>query len=358
MANTVAYGFEQFANLMSDRVTTIGLSVVDDAITQSMEEHNRQLDAVTNSLVSRTTDFQTNFKVPVATRNQPLDEHGDPLPIRAAGHYTMAWPLQDSGNAIGWNWQTGLKMTVQEANDQVVTIQQGDVRWVMDQILAAVFQSAPYTFADPEHGSLTIQGLANGDSQVYQVLTGADAAGTDNHYLGQAAAITGASSDPFPTIWAELTEHPENGNGEVVAFVPTNLLPAIMALPGFRPLPDTNLKMADTITVLQATLGVRVPGRLWGYTDARVWIVEWRRLPNNYIVSFMTSALAPIRMRQDPLPELQGFVEMPREDDFPYTKRRWLRKAGFAGWNRVGACVMLIGNASYSTPAGYTRPMA
>lgn len=352
MANRIAYGFEQFSNVMSDRVVTIGLTVVEDAITQSMEEHDRQIDDLTAAMVEKTTDFQVNFLSPVVTRNQPLDEHGDPLPIRAAGHYTVAMPILDSGNAFGFDWQTGIKMTVQEINNNVLAIQQGDVRWMMDHILMAWFQKDPYTWVDPVYGNLTINGLANGDTAKYYVELGADDVATDNHLLAQAAAID-SSHNPFPVIWKELDEHPENGYGEIVAMIPSNLRDAVMALPTFRPVPDANLKFADTITTLQQTLGIRVPGRLIGYDEGRVWIVEWKRLPDNYIVAFSTNATSPIRMREDKVPELQGWVEMPQSTDFPYTKRRWLRKAGFAGWNRVGALAYLIGNGTYSVPTGY-----
>lgn len=353
MANQIAYGFEQFSTLMQDRVITIGLTIVEDAITQSMEEHNRQIDALTAALVDKTTDFQVNFLSPVVTRNQPLDEHGDPLPIVAAGHYTVAMPLLDSGNAIGSNWQTSVRMTVQELNNQIVAIQQGDVRWMMDHILQAWFQATSYTWQDPTYGALTINGLANNDTAKYYAMIGADQVVTDNHLLFQAAAID-ATHNPFPAIWQELDEHPENGYGEIVALIPSNLRAAVMALPTFRPVPDANLQFADTITVLQKTLGIRTPGRLLGYDEGRVWIVEWKRLPDNYIVAFSTGGTSPFRMREDKIPELQGWVEMPATNDFPYSKRRWLRRAGFAGWNRVGALVWQVGAGSYSVPTGYT----
>ena len=103
--------------------------------------------------------------------------------------------------------------------------------------------------------------------------------------------------------------------------------------------------------------GTDVPGTLIGYEDSGAWIVEWLRLPDNYIISVHTGGDTPLAMREDPLPELQGFIEVDPRDDRPYYERAWYRQAGFGALNRVGAHVTRIGNASYAIPTGYANPI-
>jgi hypothetical protein len=232
---------------------------------------------------------------------------------------------------------------------------EGDFRWMRDHVLAALLSPAAWTFNDPLYGDLEIQPLANGDSVTYQVTAGGDAAATDNHFLAQASAISD-TDDPFPVIYDELREHPEN-TGEILALIPTNVKTAVEGLDAFRPARDPNLQPSSTIDVLVGDLGVQVPGRIIGYHTARVWIAEWPSLPSNYLVALATGGPRPLRMREDPEPELQGFNLVARRDDHPFYESQYVRRAGFGAWNRVGALAYRIGNASYAAPAGYTAPV-
>jgi hypothetical protein len=80
-------------------------------------------------------------------------------------------------------------------------------------------------------------------------------------------------------------------------------------------------------------------------------------LPANYIVSVAVGGIAPLAMRQDPEPELQGFRLGGQIDHYPYFEQQWFRRAGFGSWNRVGACITRVGNGSYAIPTGYGSPM-
>lgn len=355
MPNNVLYGFQSLQHLWAQRVSEIGVDVISTAIQQSVEEHNRQLDAMLNLFAQRTTAFKTRFKTPLAARLQPLDQNGRAYPIVPIGQYDLAFPLQDGGTAWGANYKTRAKMTVQEANDITATMLSADMRWVRDHIMAALFANSAWTFTDPEHGSLTVQGLANNDSAVYQVMAGGDSGATDNHYLAQAAAISN-TDDPFPVIKAELEEHPENG-GQVVALIPSNLKTAVRGLAGFVPLADANLRLGANLSQLVGDLGVPVPGEVFGYHDDGVWLCEWRSLPSNYIIATTTEGVRPLAMREEPEPELQGFRQVATREDHPFWESQWLRSAGFGAWNRVGALVYRVGNASYAIPTGYASPM-
>lgn len=356
MANQIIYGFHNLKDVAAKRVTEVGVSVIDEAIQQAVTEHNRQMDAARGLLVSRTTDFKIKFKSNSKQRLQPLDENGRARPIQVAGMYETAFPIQAGGTAWGANRVARAKMTVQDVNDVISDILMADLRWNRDHILAALFTNVTWTFPDAEHGSLTIQPLANGDSVVYQIQQGADEGATDTHHLAQANAID-SSNDPFPTIHTELKEHPEN-SGEVVAMIPTNLKTAVENLPGFYPISDPNIRLGSAQAELIGNLGVAVPGTVIGYHDSGVWLSEWMAHPSSYISAVCTDGERPIAMREHMEAELQGFAEVAIRADHPFWESQWERHAGFGAWNRVGAVVMRIGDASYAIPTGYSSPMA
>lgn len=356
MANQVAYGFVNLADVFGRRVTEIGVDVVTSAIDQSLTEHNRQLDALINLFCTRTSNFKTRYRTPSASRLQPLDEHGRARPIVTSGQYDVSWPIHMAGAAYGQTFLAREKMTVAEVNQDIIAMQSADIRWMRDHILAALFTNASWTFTDDEHGSLTIQGLANNDTTKYLVQTGADQGATDTHYFAQASAIDN-SNNPFDDLYDELLEHPENG-GKVISLIPSNLKASVEALSTFNPIADPNIRVGANSDVLVGDLGVSVPGELFGYEDSKVWLVEWRSLPDNYIVTVTTEGERPLAIREEAIPSLVGFRRVANRDDHPYYESQFIRRAGFGAWNRVGAAVTRVGNGSYAIPTGYESPMA
>jgi hypothetical protein len=357
MANQLLYGFIQLKDLVARRVTEIGVQVVNVAIDQAVAEHNRQIQAILDLFSIRTTEFKEKFNTPTLARLQPLDENGRARPIKPFGQYGVAYPLQDGGTAWGATYKAREKMTVQDANDITATLTMADVRWLRDHILAALFVNVAWTFPDPEHDNLTIEGLANGDTVKYLVQSGSDSGATDNHYLAQAAAIADGAN-PFPAIYLELKEHPEN-DGEVVVFIPTNLKASVTGLTNFYPVQDPNIREGAGVSVLSGTLGIPLPSgpaSLLGYVDG-CWIVEWRSLPDNYMVAITTGGERPLKLREDTVDSLKGFRKVAQRDDHPFYESQYLRIAGFGAFNRVGALVYRIGNASYAIPTNYTSPM-
>lgn len=355
MANQVLYGFNQLKDVFSRRVTEVGAGLVSAAIDQSVAEHNRQMAAMMSLFVNPTSEFKIRYKTPTAARLQPLDENGRARPIKLAGYYDVAFPLQEGGVAWGANYRSRAKMTVREAEEATATMISADVRWMRDHILAALFTNASWSFNDPEHGALTIKGLANGDTDTYLVMTGADAGATDTHYLAQAGAIADGTN-PFPTIYTELTEHPEN-MGEVVVFVPASNKSAVEGLSGFYPIGDPNIRLGANQSELVGNLGSAIPGKLFGYVD-QCWVAEWKALPANYLIGVTTDGEKPLGMRQEAEAELQGFQRVAERNDHPWYESQWLRVAGFGAWSRVGAVVQRVGNGAYAIPTNYESPMA
>jgi len=352
---TLLYGFESLKDLASVRVTEVGVGIVNTAITQSVQEHNRQMSAIMGMLAKPLTEFKLTYRTPTAARLQALDEFGRARPIKTVGSYDVSFPILSGGVAWGSTRITREKMTVQEANDATAALITADMRWMRDHILAALFNNSTWSYQDDLHGALTIKGPANGDSDIYMVMTGADSGSTDDHFKAQAAAISDAAN-PFSSDYDELTEPPENG-GEAVALISSSIKSSIEGLSNYVPVSDPNLRLGSASDVLVGNLGIQVPGKIIGYVD-KVWICEWKTIPSGYYIMATTQGEQPLGMRQHEEGSLQGFNRVAERDNHPFYESQWERHAGFGAWNRVGALIRRIGNASYAIPSNYGSPMA
>lgn len=356
MANQVMYGFENLADRFLERVTDNMIPVINTAIEATLTEHNRQMSTFLALFADTTTDYTRRYRTPTANRLQPMDENGRARPIRTAGYYDIAFPLQEGGTAWGQTYQASLKNTVQDVNNRMASLIFGDIMWMRDHVFSALYNNVNWTFTDEEHGALTIKPLANSDTDTYMIQTGAQSGVTDSHYLAQASSIDD-SNDPFETIRTELLEHPENG-GDVIALIPTGLKASVQALTGYYTASDSNIQVGNGASRLVGTLGTAVPGKVFGYHDSGVWLVEWPLMTANYIIAVTERGDRPLAMREDTVPQLRGFNKVAERNDYPYFESQYLRKAGFGAQNRVGAVVMRIGSGSYTIPTGFSAPMA
>lgn len=356
MANQVLYGYHNLQDLAAERIVGNNIPVITDAIQQAVAEHNRQLDAFMGLFVEKTTNYKERYKQVGLARLQPLDDDGRARPIKPAGYYDVAYPMFTGGTAWGANDVTRAKMTVADVARQLDMMLMADIRWVRDHILAALFfnTSGGWTFTDPEWGALTIQGLANGDSVTYQIVSGNDAGATATNYLDESGDID--ATNPYPLIEAALTAHPENG-GQTIVFIATAQKAKTEALASFHPVADANIRVGTGNDVLVGSLSVPVPGSLIGYEESGVFVVEWPFLPAGYLIGVTTEGPRPVAMREDPEPELRGFRMVAERPDYPFWEAQWRRRAGFGVRNRVGAVVMEINDSSYDIPAGYESPM-
>ena len=350
----ILYGVLNELDLANKRVTEVGVSTVMTAVDRSVAEHDRQMRALLRLFVRQTTDFKTRFRSAAAARLQPLDESGRARPIKPAGQYDLAFPIQAGGAAWGTDYVTSIKMTVADVAEITGLMQDADMRWMRDHLLAALFYKSstnPWTFNDRAHGDLSIYGLANGDTVTYTILSGADAGTTDDHLLGSATL----TATVFQNIYTELKEHPEN-RGEVITFIPTAGKATVEGLTGFYPIADPNLRVGTGNTTLIGSLDVPLPGMIIGYIEG-CWVVEWPSMPDNYIIGVTSEGDKPIAMREDEEPELQGFKKVAERNDYPWYESQWLRRAGFGAWNRTGAVVYRTNNATYASPTNYGSPM-
>lgn len=350
----ILLGLLNQADLYDTRVTTAGIQVVQRSIDESVAEHNRQLDALMALFTTTRTDPQTRYLAAGATRLQPLDENGRARPVKPSGYFTLGFPLHDAGIAWGRNYRTSIKMTVREVANIVAMMMDADSRWMRDHLLAALFYengTTAWTYPDDTFGNISVYGLANGDTQTFQILSGADSAATDDHVKG-ATALTEAV---FQDIHDELVEHPENGP-EIIVFIPTASRATVEALTNFYPIADPNLNAGIAVTQLTAALGASVPGEYIGYI-AGCKVVVWAGMPSAYALGVAAGGEKPIAMRLEPEAQLQGFNKVADRNDHPWYEQQYMRVAGFGAWNRVGAIIYKTDNASYSIPTGYSSPM-
>lgn len=362
MANTTEYGLFQLLDLglLEPGSTAIlgdsGLLI--SAINITTAQHNADVDGLMRLFATTTTDYQQEVEQSGSSRNQPLDENGRAIPTKPPPPYTVAYPIQGSGNAMGANYVTRVQMTNRQLAKQLSQMYQGDYIWVRDHVLGAIFANASYTFRDPTgKGNLTIRGPANGDSITY-VNQYTQAVATDSHFLFQSAGIADGTN-PYPTIVSELMEHPSN-SGEVIAFVPTNLKATTQALTEFRSAQlSPDIQLGSTVTRLVGDLNVTLPAgaTVLGKTDSGAWVVEWPALPSGYIVAIATNGPRPLARRQFDNALLQGFRAAGERNDFPYFEEQWMRWEGYGSYNRVGVVVYQVGAVAYSVPTNYTVPM-
>ena len=363
MANTSQeYGLFQLLDLgLLNPGTTANLvdsGLLISSIQYDAARHNADIDALLRLFATTTSDYQLEVAQSGSSRNQPLDENGRSIPVKPPPPYTIALPIQGSGSAMGANYVTRVQMTVRDMARTFAQMYRGDYIWVQDHILGGIFANASYTFRDPTgKGNLTIQGPANGDAVTYfnQYTQGI---ATDSHFLFQAAGIADATN-PYPTIVAELKEHPSN-DGEVITFIPTNLKATTQALTEFRTAAlSPDIQLGSNVTRLVGTLGVTLPAgaTVLGKTDSGAWIVEWPALPSGYTISICTQGPRPLGRRQFAEAQLQGFRSMGERNDWPYFEDQWARWEGFGALNRVGVVVLQVGAGSYSVPTGFGVPM-
>lgn len=352
--NTLTYGFQDLAGVMEERLTTIGERQIYDAVSASVGEYTRQMNELMASLVTPTTFHKERFKLPGSGTLQPLDDNGNPLPVREEGYYDVAYPIQGGGTAWGDNRVARALMTVADANRRTLESMKRDADWVRRHILAALFYEASWTYTDDLFGSLTIECLANGDSVTYLKRGGSTA--TDDHYLAQANSIDD-DNNPFDDIYDELMEHLGN-EPPVVVWVPNNLKTSIKALTNFYEEPDPDITLGSASDELTGQYPVGFGDEVLGKVD-KCWIVEWRALPDNYMIAHAVGAGPVLKMRQYEAAELQGFFAEEHSPDGNRNEYRMIRYAGFGVFNRIAALVYRIGNGSYAEPTGYdTLPLA
>jgi len=357
MAATTAYGFVGIEHLFGQRVSQIGVDTIREAIRTSTQAWNDEINILLDNWVERSITTKERVELPGSGSLQPVDERGNPLPVVPSGNYDVGFPIRGGATAWGTDRVSAELITVEEANAFTMDAFRRDAAWVRQSMLAAILTNTSYTYTDRQLGAVTVMPLANDDTVTY-LRTGTGIAAIDNHYKAQAAAIADATN-PFPVIYDELLEHPSN-SGPFVSYVASNLTDAIEGLANFTPITDPDVLPAttrDRLTNSGSNTLLGPGNQIIGKTN-RMWIVEWRALPDNYMVSVALGAAPFIRMREYDAPRLKGFFPEFHSPDGNLIENRFLRYAGFGVRNRVAAVVNYVGvSGTYAIPTGFSAPL-
>ena len=355
MANLSTYGFQKLTDMATQRVTTVGVDVVNQAVLESVAIYQQELGGAMGAFVDTVTWYSKRYILPAGGTLQPLDENGNPLPRLPLGYYDIALPIRGGGDAWGDNRITRAKMTVEEADRFTAMVTQANLDWNLRHLLASLYTNVTYVYDDKLYGNLTVQPLANADTVLYVRRNGT--VSTDTHYLGQANAIGAGADNPYPVLYTELSEHPGN-NGPYVAYIPSDLVVTTQALASFVEVDDPDITRGSGSDLLTASFDPGF-GTVLGKAD-KMWIVQWDRLPAGYILAVAIGATdKPVAMRQYPEAELQGFFPEFQDVDGNRHLNKFITYRGFGTHNRVGAAVMRIGNATYAIPStAVTAPLA
>lgn len=242
----LAYGFIDLEHLLNNRLADSSVQEIEEAIRVSVEEHNRQVGEALSEMVEVTTEYKRRFKGGFSGTLQPIDDMGNPLPVRGGSSYDVAFPIKGGGTAWGNNRISRAKMTVNDVNRNTLGALRLDADWMKRHMLGALLDNTSWTYSDEDHGDLVIQPLANGDSVEFVRKNGSSSA--DNHYLAQSAGIADATN-PFPNIFTELSEHPENEGAEIVCYIPSNVKADVEALTDFVEVSDPNVQAGSSTSV-------------------------------------------------------------------------------------------------------------
>jgi hypothetical protein len=357
MATSVLYGVLQEKDLDPNTpAVQIDRDLLIHATQMTLAEHNAEINAYGRLWHGETTERQLKFEASTSNELQPGDEYTDPKPVKGAGSFDTYFPISHWYTAWAVTEVTAEQMTLQDVSNRMSQMLQGDATTYRKAVLSALFTRTAYT-AEDANGTLTISGLANGDSVTY-LSNSSDAPTTADMFSAEADAIAD-NADPYLTMSAKLKARPRNV-GPYVAFIPSANKAATIALDAFRQQPSSLVNDPNAVTI-NLPAGVVLPPSstiLGVHETADMVIVEYPRLPDNYLLAGALGGPPPLLRRQYPQASLQGFRPSANEaDHFPFRKQRWARRFGFGGWNRTGWAVHRVGSDTYAPPTGYDKPL-
>jgi hypothetical protein len=342
-------------------VSTIGQSVVYDAVQEQMRMHNEEIRRVTQAFISgMTEDFKWRYKLP---GNKMLPKVGDAAlleSIKAYGEWDVAFPLEGHGAQLAGSRVELAYMSVQELDMHLNAIMEANIRRIRWEILHRLLDNVATTWTDPIHGSLTVQPLANGDSVTYPPVAGSATEATEDHYLASEYTSGNISEDnnPLITMKNDLMQHfggSVQGGSNVAVFGGQTDMDNIESglSTSFKALSDRFIQEGmDTAQPVNVPV---VPGIIRGRANG-VWCVEWRWMPDDYLLAVSLDEDAPLVQRVDPadtgLP--RGLALVATQEYAPLQGAHYVNRFGVGAGNRLNGVVMYLDSgSSYSIPSDY-----
>lgn len=343
----------------TDRVfqATQGQQVVLDLINAYVTRLNNDAEAAMRIFVGQTTEnYKLRYKLPGNGYMQRRGQQAQPGARKAYGGYDVAFPLEDFGDQIAGDDVSMAYMTAGDMQRHLATVTTNYANTLRYEILNRMFYSAnpSMSFVDPLWGTLTVKGLANGDTDTYPPVLGSLSEATENHYLESGYAYTSIDDthNPFPTIRNELEEHfgAMTGGENIVVFINNAETPYVEALTDIDLVVDNFIRTGANIS-FPINLP-NVPGRIVGRING-CWVVEWRWIPAHYMLGVHMEVEAPLYMRVDPTDTGlgRGLQLVAREQEFPFQSAFWRARFGVGVANRLNGVAFELG-----TGGTYTDP--
>jgi hypothetical protein len=348
----------------SDRsfVSTIGQSVVYDAIQEQMARHNAEIARVTQAFIARQTeDFKWRYRLPGNMMLPEVSNSAPPPAVKAYGSWDVAFPIKGYGAQLGGNRVALAYMTVQELDKHLDSIMEADIRRIRWEILHRLLDNVQESWTDPIHGEIDVEPLANGDTVTYPPVAGSSTEATEDHYLasGYTSGDISETNNPLVTVKNDLMHHfggsVQGGSNIAVFGGPTDMDNLEENLTtSFQALSDRFIQEGmDTAQPINVPM---VPGIIRGRSNG-VWCVEWRWMPDNYLLTVSLDEEAPLVERVDMaetgLPN--GLALVAQTDYAPLESAHYRHRFGIGAANRLNGVVMYLDSgASYSVPSDYT----
>ncbi len=342
-------------------VNNIGQRRVYEAAREYVQKRVNESLMTASAFISEQTElWQEQYALPSGGRMRRSGGLTDAPTRRTLGGWTVAYPLHDFREALGFTDRDYAYMPIGEFQRQVDGILEASVNELRFQVLRRLFKNTTDSVeeARPAGATLTIQPLANNDSVVYPPVEGSDTESVDQHYLasGYVAADISDTNNPLTTLANEVGEHFmfSTGGNNIVVFINNAQTAKIAALTEFDPVIDNFIRAGGNSDV-PINLP-NVPGKIIGRTQTSgVWVVEWRWIPANYLLCTHLEAEAPLKMRVDMaasgLP--RGLHMHIASDNRPIETMEWRYNFGIGTANRLNGAVMELTAGAYSIPSAY-----
>lgn len=348
-------------------INDIGQALVFDAVGQTLEMHNTEVNRMIATFIDRKVEvYSERYLLPAVGYLQDMGQEplAPPLAMKAAGYYTVAYPLRSYGGAIGMSRVADGYLTVGELDRQLDGIMQADLDTFRLRILISLMEDTNYPFVDRLYSDLTICRLANTDGTSYPPVLGSVTEEDDQHYTETATGYTVSdiadAKNPVVTSRDAITEHfgGWHAAGErMVYFHGSDQTYYLRLLTGFIAVGDFAVKYgADT------SLAGRIPdcpGEVHGRVNG-CWLSEWTHMPDTYGMAVHLD-MPPLRMRVDPgnTGLGAGNLQLVAGDavDYPLKSSYWERRFGLGVANRLSAyCIEISGgNTTYTPPSEYAE---
>lgn len=331
----------------------LGLDTIAEVIRRDLETHNR----ITNDLVSKlavtTTDIRRRYGVSDTITFNKADEFTRAHTQKAVTGAVVEFPLHGFQAAIGWTAAFFREKTVADMAMTTQAVERGHVLNIRNQLQAAAFGSANYTFTDYRDTGIDVgvKRFLNADGAAIPDGPNGEAfdAATHTHYL----FTNGLTNAGALALVNTVLEH--HADARPVVYINVADEAAWRALADFKPLVDTRLSIAaDTSTVVSARLDpYRATDRQIGiFGAAEVWTKPWGIA--NYALCLDLSPTTPKPLVRRVRPGSDGGLRTVGTNVlFPLQAEYMESEFGFGVWERTAGAVYYFagGAVAYVDPA-------